>query len=107
MNENGAVGPAEVVGVWAEMQEARQVQQQAQALGMSIKRRSALGSLGLVLSVLRLPKDLAVADALAQLRRAMPNGWLDANHRSDLQAGPQVRCEPEPLRCPTAPQTSA
>src|SRR5258708_3841510 len=107
LNENVTVEPAEVVVVSADMQEAQQVQQQAQALGMSIKRRSALGSLGLVLSVLRLPKDLAVADALAQLRRAMPNVWLDANHRYHLQAGPEVSYGPKLLRLPSAPQTCA
>jgi hypothetical protein len=72
------------------MQEAQQLQQQAQALGLGIKRRAALGNLGLVVSVFRVPNGISVADALAQLRQALPGAWLDANHRYALETGPEV-----------------
>lgn len=90
VKEDVTVEPAEVVVVSANMQDAQQVQQQAQALGISIKRRSALGNLGLVVSVLRVPKELGVANALERLRQAMPKVRFDANHRYRLQLGPEV-----------------
>jgi minor extracellular protease Epr len=90
INEDVSVEPGEIVVVSASMQDAQQVQQQAQTLGLGIKRRAALGNLGLVVSVFRLPNGISVADALAQLRQALPNVWLDANHRYTLEAGPEV-----------------
>ena len=109
IKEDVSVEPGEIVVVSANMQEAQQLQQQAQALGVGIKRRAALGSLGLVVSVLRVPKGMSVADALAQLRQALPGAWLDANHRYALEAGPEVYGPqlvgwPSGLRgCPGAP----
>jgi Subtilase family len=103
MEEDVAIEPAEVVVVSASMQEALHVQQEAQALGMSVKRRAALGNLGLVISVLRVPKDLSVAAALAQLRQAMPTKWFDANQRYALQAGPAVY-GPKLVGWPAAPR---
>jgi len=90
IKEDASVEPGEIVVVSASMQDAQQIQQQAQTLGLGIKRRAALGNLGLVVSVFRLPNGISVADALAQLRQALPNVWLDANHRYTLEAGPEV-----------------
>ncbi len=90
VKEDVTVEPAEVVVVSATMQDALQIQQQVQSLGMGIKRRAALGNLGLVVSVFRVPKELGVANALAQLRRAMPDVRLDANHRYRLQLGSEA-----------------
>jgi len=87
MKEDVAVEPAEVAVMSASMQDARQVQQQAQSLGMSVTRRAALHNLGLVVSVLRVPAGTTVAAALTQLRQAMPRAWFDANRRYVLDAG--------------------
>ena len=88
MKEDVSIEPAEVVVASASMQEAQKIQQQAQGLGMGVKRRTALGNLGLVVSVLRVPAGVSVADAVAQLREALPGVWVDANHRYRLEAGP-------------------
>jgi len=85
------VEPGELMVVSADMNEAQQLQQTAQSMGLGIKRRTPLGHLGLVVSVFRVPRGTTVADALAQLRQAMPNAWLDANHRYQLQAGEEAR----------------
>ena len=90
LKEDVSVEPAEVVVASASMQEAQQLQQQAQALGLAIKRRAALGNLGLVISVFRVPQGATVEAALAQLRQALPSVWSDANHRYALEAGPAV-----------------
>lgn len=103
LEEDATIEPAEVVVVSADMREARQVQQQAQNLGLSIKRRSVLGNLGLVVSVLRVPTGADVASALAQMRQAMPSAWVDANHRYRLQAGPNVY-GPKLVAWPTVPR---
>ena len=88
LKEDVAVEPAEVVVASASLQDAQQVQQQAQALGLAIKRRAVLGHLGLVISVFRVPQGMSVQAALAQLHQAMPQTWSDANHRYLLEAGP-------------------
>ncbi|HUJ88130.1 MAG TPA: S8 family serine peptidase [Burkholderiales bacterium] len=90
LKEDVSVEPAELVAVSADMQEAQQLQQQAQALGLAIKRRAALGNLGLVISVFRVPQGVSVEAALAQLRQALPSVWSDANHRYALEAGPAL-----------------
>jgi minor extracellular protease Epr len=87
IKEDVTVEPGEVMVVSADMNEAQQLQQTAQSMGLGIKRRTLLGNLGLVMSVLRVPKGTTVADALSQLRQSMPNTWMDANHRYQLQAG--------------------
>ncbi len=91
IKEDVTVEPGELVVVSADMNEAQQLQQTAQSMGLGIKRRTPLGNLGLVVSVLRVPKGTTVADALSQLRQSMPNAWMDANHRYQLQVGKEVR----------------
>jgi len=102
MKENAAIEPAEVAVMSVSLQDAQQVQQQAQSLGMSVVRRAVLHHLGLVISVLRVPEGTRVADALAQLRQAMPRTWFDANRRYALEAGPA-----EPARLPAQAQRCA
>jgi hypothetical protein len=91
IKEDVTVEAGEVMVVSADMNEAQQLQQAAQSMGLGIKRRTPLGNLGLVVSVLRVPKGTTVADALSQLRQSMPNAWMDANHRYQLQAGKEAR----------------
>jgi minor extracellular protease Epr len=88
LKEDVTIEPGEVTVASASLQEAQQVQQQAQQLGLAIKRRAVLGHLGLVISVFRVPQGVSVQTALAQLRQALPQAWSDANHRYVLEAGP-------------------
>lgn len=106
MKEEVAIEPAEAAVMSASIQDAQQVQQQAQSLGMSVKRRAVLANLGLVISVLRVPEGTSVAAALAQLRQAMPGVWFDANQRYRLEAGPAAY-GPKLIRWPAAPQRCA
>ncbi len=55
---------------------------------MQVERRYPLANLGLVMSVFRLPTGIAVMDALARLRRDLPELWLEANHRYRPLADP-------------------
>jgi hypothetical protein len=82
--ESKAIEPAELVVVSSNIGEAQQLAVAAQALGLSIKRRSNLGGLGFVVTVFRVPKDVGVGNALIRLRQSMPNAWADANHRFNL-----------------------
>lgn len=84
VKESTAIEPAELVVVSSNMAEAQQLAAQAQALRLSIKRRSNLGGLGFVVTVFRVPKELGVGNALLALRQAQPNAWADANHRFQL-----------------------
>ena len=87
LKEDVVVEPAEVAVMSASLEDAQQVQQQAQSLGLSVTRRAVLHHLGLVVSVLRVPAGTSVAAALTQLRQAMPRAWLDANRRYVLDTG--------------------
>ena len=82
--------PGEIVVVSSNMAEAMALQQQAQALGLSVKRRTPLKELGLVVTVLRVPKEVSIGNAIESLRQAQPNIWVDANHRLGLH-GADVR----------------
>ncbi len=83
--------PGEIVVVSANMAEAMALQQQAQGLGLSVKRRTPLKELGLVVTVLRVPKEISVGNAIESLRQAQPNIWVDANHRLGLHGADAVR----------------
>ena len=76
--------PGEIVVVSANMAEAQALQQQAQGLGLGVKRRTVLKDLGLVVTVLRVPKEVSVGNAIQSLRQVQPNIWVDANHRLGL-----------------------
>ena len=79
-----AIEPSELIVISPNMTEARTLAQQVQPLGLSVKRRTQLPGLGLVVSVLRVPKEMTVGDALTRLRELLPKVWADANHRYEL-----------------------
>lgn len=83
--EDRTVEPAEVVVASSNMAEAQALAQVARGLGFGIKRRSNLQGLGLVVTVLRVPRDMGVGNALTALRQAAPSVWADANHRYGMQ----------------------
>lgn len=78
------IEPGELIVVSASMAEAQALAAQLQSLGLGVKRRTALSKLGLVISVLRVPKEATVGNALAGLRETLPKAWADANHRYEL-----------------------
>jgi Subtilase family len=82
--DSRSVEPGELLAVSATMNDATQLASQAQALGLSVKRRTKLAGLGFVVTTFRLPKEVGVADALLRLRQALPDVWADANHRFQL-----------------------
>lgn len=88
--DDRTVEPAEIVVASANMQEAQALAQLARSLGFGIRRRSNLQGLGLVVTVLRVPRDTSVGSALAALRQAAPSVWADANHRYALQGDPAL-----------------
>ena len=88
--EDQTVEPAEIVVASANMQEAQALAQLARNLGFGIRRRSNLQGLGLVVTVLRVPRETSVGSALAALRQAAPSVWADANHRYSLQGDPTL-----------------
>jgi hypothetical protein len=79
------VEPGEIVLVTATMQDAQALAQRAGTLGFSIRRRYALSSLGIVVTVFRVPQGVGVNRGLAAMRQAFPKAWVDANHRYQLQ----------------------
>lgn len=79
-----AIEPGELIAISPSMAEAQTLAQQVQPLGLSVKRRTKLPGLGLVVSVLRVPKEMTVGDALTRLRALLPKVWADANHRYEL-----------------------
>jgi minor extracellular protease Epr len=82
--ESSAIEPGELVIVSANMAEAQELANNAKSIGLSVKRRTNLAGLGFVVTVFRVPKDLAVGTALLSLRKVLPDAWADANHRYDL-----------------------
>ncbi len=85
--KDATVEPGEVLVVSASLEEAQALAEQARALGLGIKRRTRLRGLGFVVTVLRVPKEASVGDAVGQLRQNLPQVWADANHRYELMAG--------------------
>jgi subtilisin family serine protease len=75
----------------ASMDEAKSLTQQAEGMGLRIKSRKSLKSLGLVISVFRTPQGMTATQALAQLRQAFPKIWVDTNHRFSLQGKDKTR----------------
>jgi len=67
-----------------DMAAARQLDQQLQKLGHSIKRRRTLKQLGLVISTIRLAEGVSVQDGRKQLQQLDPQLLIDANHRYRL-----------------------
>jgi hypothetical protein len=88
VKESKAVEPGELLIVSSSMGEAQQLAQQLQALGLGVKRRTNLSGLGFVVTVIRVPKEVGVGNALLSLRQTLPNAWADANHRFAMQGDP-------------------
>jgi hypothetical protein len=82
--DDKSVEPGELVVVSGDMAEAQAFAGRAQALGLGVKRRTSLPGLGFVVTVLRVPKEMTVGNALGALRQALPSVWADANHRFEL-----------------------
>jgi len=85
------IEPGEIMIASASMDEAKSLAQQAEGMGLRIKSRKSLKSLGLVISVFRTPQGMTATQALAQLRQAFPKIWVDTNHRFNLQGGAKTR----------------
>jgi subtilisin family serine protease len=86
--------PDELLILSPDLPHALQVQQFGQGLGLAVKRRNVLPGLGLVVTAFRVPRDLAPAQFVQQLRTQAPDLWIDLNHRFTLQADPDVRSYP-------------
>jgi hypothetical protein len=84
LKDDKTLEPNELVVVTGTMADAQALAQQAQALGLGVKRRTHLGGLGFVVTVFRVPKEMSVGNALTSLRQVSPNVWADANHRYQL-----------------------
>ncbi len=103
--EPESIEPREVVAVSPDMTAAQALAQRAQAMGFGLKRRHVLRGLGLVVTTLRTPDGMGVREALRRLREALPQAWLDANHRyrlQDAESGPR-RYDRELLGWPAGP----
>jgi minor extracellular protease Epr len=83
--DDDSVEPDEIVLVTVTMQDAQALAQSAGTLGFSIRRRYALSSLGIVVTVFRVPQGVGVNRALVVMRQALPEAWVDVNHRYQLQ----------------------
>jgi len=59
----------------------------ARALNFQVVRQSALGRLGIGVTVLRPPQNMSLSDAVAALRMADPQGVYDYNHIYDPSGG--------------------
>lgn len=81
------VEPGEVLVVTASMAAAQEAAQTLNRYGLRVIRRRSLAHLGFVLSTFRLPENMAVADAVRQIRESVSQAWVDANHHYRLQAG--------------------
>lgn len=79
------VVPRELVAVSANMAEAQALARNARARGLKVIRRRNLGSLGLVISVIRVPEGVNTAATLKNLRKAAPKLLVDSQHRLSLQ----------------------
>ncbi len=88
--EDKTIEPGELVVVSGSMAEAQKLAMQAQTLGLGVKRRTNLPGLGFVVTVLRVPKDVGVGNALSAMRQSQPQAWVDANHRFALQGDDPV-----------------
>jgi len=85
------IEPGEIMVASSNMDEARALAQQAESMGLRIKSRKSLKSLGLVISVFRTPQGMTATQTLAQFRQASPKIWVDTNHRFSLQGEAKAR----------------
>jgi len=80
----------EIVVFTADMDEARRLDQ----IGLQTKLRYPLRSLGLVVSVLRVPASASVGALVDELRRRHPTLWIDANHLYESQQSSDINSNP-------------
>ncbi len=73
--------PGQVLVVTKNMDDAKQLQQAVASAGYRPKSRTKLSQLGFVLTIFRLPADVSVVDAVAQLKEAFPGFLVSANTR--------------------------
>lgn len=73
--------PGQVLVATISMDEARQLQQAVASARYRPKSRTSLPQLGFVLTIFRLPADVPVMDAVAQLKEAFPGFLVSANTR--------------------------
>jgi hypothetical protein len=103
--EDDASEPDELLILSPDLPHALQVQQFGQGIGLAVKRRHVLQGLGLVVTTFRVPRDVAPAQLVQQLRTQAPDLWIDLNHRLTLQADTDARRYPaRMLAWPTAAQ---
>lgn len=76
--------PDELLVVSSNMDEARQLAQQLAGYNLHPKRRKILKSLGLVMTVFRVPADTDLQQITADVRQAYPKMWVDMNTRYQL-----------------------
>jgi len=81
------IEPGEIMVASASMEDAMALAQQAEGMGLRIKSRKKLKSIGMVVSIFRTPQGTTATQALAQLRQSFPKLWVDTNHRFTLQRG--------------------
>ena len=79
--------PGELLVVSNNMDQARELAQQLGGYGLSPKRRKLLKSLGLVITVFRVPADVALQDITTEVRQSYPKMWVDMNTRYQLLGG--------------------
>lgn len=70
----------EIILINSSMQEASRAAEQMSQYSARLLVRKKLSSLGLVLSVFRVPDQQSVLDIIQNIRQQSPNQWLDANH---------------------------
>lgn len=80
--------PHELVAVTASMNDAKRLAQVLGRYQARVIRRRKLGSLGMVISAFRLPKQVTVAKTLSAVRAQYPNLWIDLNHYFRPQSSP-------------------
>ena len=85
------IEPGEIMVASASMEEAMALAQQAEGMGLHIKSRKKLKSIGMVISMFRTPQGMTATQALAQFRQSSPKLWVDTNHRFSLQRGVATR----------------
>lgn len=85
VKKDKTIEPSELVVASPNMAQAQALAKKARSMGLRVKRRRHLKSLGMVVSVFGVSKEADVGDAINQLRRAAPKTWVDTNTRYTLQ----------------------
>lgn len=84
-DDDDANEPGEILVINTGVKQAETLRKQVGTLGMRVLRRTRLINLGLVLSVVQIPKNRPQGEALKELRQQFPKLWLDTNARYRLQ----------------------